>query len=469
MSSFNWSPLGGGSGGGGAVDSVNSLTGALTIAAGSGISISSVGTTITVTNTAGGLSVGSFGSTPNAAGLSLAAGVLTMQPADGSNPGGVSTGTQTFAGNKTFSGTIAASNLSGTNTGDVTIGTGNGLSLASQAISLALSSGSTTGALSSADWTTFNGKQASGNYITALTGDVTASGPGSVAATVALVGGVSAANVATAANLVNTAQSGRKFLASPDDGSSGAPAFRAIVVADVPTLNQNTTGTAANITASSNATLTTLSALSLPGSQVTGNISGNAANVTGTVAIANGGTGQTSKAAAFDALSPMTTGGDLIYGGASGTGTRLANGSANAALISNGGTSAPSWGPILVSGTYTPTLTAITNVSSLTANANTTYIRVGNVVTVTGTCNCDFTAGSGLFVFDISLPVSSALAATTDLSGQFGTDGSGSDVGAGVNYIRANTTDDRARLTGILTSALHAPNDIYFTFQYKVL
>ena len=37
-----------------------------------------------------------------------------------------------------------------------------------------------------------------------------------------------------------------------------------------PTLNQNTTGTAANITATSNATLTTLSALSLPYSQLTG-------------------------------------------------------------------------------------------------------------------------------------------------------------------------------------------------------
>jgi hypothetical protein len=67
----------------------------------------------------------------------------------------------------------------------------------------------------------------------------------------------------------------------------------AIQAADVPTLNQNTTGTASNITASSNSTLTTLSALSLPGSQVSGNISGNAANVTGTVAVANGGTGLT--------------------------------------------------------------------------------------------------------------------------------------------------------------------------------
>lgn len=63
----------------------------------------------------------------------------------------------------------------------------------------------------------------------------------------------------------------------------------------------------------------------------------------GTVAIANGGTGQTTKAAAFDALSPMTTGGDVIYGGASGTATRLANGTDGQFLKSNGTTVAPSW------------------------------------------------------------------------------------------------------------------------------
>lgn len=38
------------------------------------------------------------------------------------------------------------------------------------------------------------------------------------------------------------------FLAAPN-GSNGAPTFRAIVAADIPTLNQNTTGTANNITA----------------------------------------------------------------------------------------------------------------------------------------------------------------------------------------------------------------------------
>lgn len=51
----------------------------------------------------------------------------------------------------------------------------------------------------------------------------------------------------------------------------------------------------------------------------------------------------TTKATAFNALSPMTTGGDLIYGGASGAGTRLPNGSAGQVLTSAGSTNPPTW------------------------------------------------------------------------------------------------------------------------------
>lgn len=46
-----------------------------------------------------------------------------------------------------------------------------------------------TGCLTGTDYNTFNAKQPAGNYITALTGDVTASGPGSAAATLATVNG----------------------------------------------------------------------------------------------------------------------------------------------------------------------------------------------------------------------------------------------------------------------------------------
>ena len=47
--------------------------------------------------------------------------------------------------------------------------------------------GASDGYLSSTDWNTFNNKQASGSYITALTGDGTASGPGSACLTLATV------------------------------------------------------------------------------------------------------------------------------------------------------------------------------------------------------------------------------------------------------------------------------------------
>lgn len=77
--------------------------------------------------------------------------------------------------------------------------------------------------------------------------------------------------VTSTGNLTLTlaSESANTFFSAPN-GSSGVPTFRTIVAADIPTLNQNTTGTASNITASSNSTLTTLSALSLPYSQLTG-------------------------------------------------------------------------------------------------------------------------------------------------------------------------------------------------------
>lgn len=63
----------------------------------------------------GDLTLAAFGSSPNANGASLSSQVLTLQPASGSQPGGVSTTTQTFAGAKTFSGQLIGG---GTTTND---------------------------------------------------------------------------------------------------------------------------------------------------------------------------------------------------------------------------------------------------------------------------------------------------------------------------------------------------------------
>ncbi len=94
-------------------------------------------------------------------------------------------------------------------------------------------------------------------------------------------------------------------------------------------------------------------ALTASGGTLTNNTSGTAANVTGIVALVHGGTGVAAASAneAFNALSPMTTLGDIIYGGTAGAGTRLAG---NATVTKNfltqtgNGTvsAAPVWGTI---------------------------------------------------------------------------------------------------------------------------
>jgi hypothetical protein len=123
-------------------------------------------------------------------------------------------------------------------------------------------------------------------------------------------------------------------LAAPN-GSAGVPTFRAIVAADIPTLNQNTTGTASN--------------------------------VTGTVAIANGGTGQITASAAFNALSPITSTGDLIIGNGTNSATRLAIGTNNYVLTSNGTTA--TWAAAAGGLTISNDTSTSSNIYPLSANA----------------------------------------------------------------------------------------------------
>lgn len=86
---------------------VSATTGSLAVAADTGILYEFNGASwVAIGGPGAVLSLGAFGSTPNAQGLSLAANVLSMQPADGTHPGGVSILAQTFAGDKTFSGNI---------------------------------------------------------------------------------------------------------------------------------------------------------------------------------------------------------------------------------------------------------------------------------------------------------------------------------------------------------------------------
>jgi len=106
---------------------------------------------------------------------------------------------------------------------------------ATPAISMAAATTSVDGYLTSTDWNTFNGKQAAFG-----------------------------------------SQTANYFYAAPN-GSAGSPTFRAVVAADIPTLNQNTSGNAGTVT---NGVYTTGSyadptwITSLAGSKITGTISG---------------------------------------------------------------------------------------------------------------------------------------------------------------------------------------------------
>jgi hypothetical protein len=139
-----------------------------------------------------------------------------------------------------------------------------------------------------------------------------------------------------------------------------------------------------------------------------------ATDVTGTLAITNGGTGQTTAGAAFNALSPMTALGDLIYGGAAGAGTRLAgNTTTTRKFLRQTGdgvaSSAPAWDTITAADVPGSALTKAddTNVTlTLGGSPNTALLNAASItvgwtgqlaVPRGGTGSSSFTAGSIIF------------------------------------------------------------------------
>jgi hypothetical protein len=101
------------------------------------------------------------------------------------------------------------------------------------------------------------------------------------------------------------------------------------------------------------------------------------------VAINRGGTGASTKATAFNALSPMSAAGDVIYGGTSGAGTALAIGTAGQVLTVNSGATAPQWS--------TPTTGTVTSVGG-TGTVN--GITLTGTVTSSGNLTLGGTLGS---------------------------------------------------------------------------
>jgi hypothetical protein len=152
-----------------------------------------------------------------------------------------------------------------------------------------------------ADWTTFNGKQASGNYITALTGDVTAAGAGSAAATLSATGvtagtytkvvvdvkgRVTASSTLVAADIpplsTSNLVSGTLGVANGGTGATTITNNGVVIGAGSGALS-GVTGTSGQVMTVNGSNQPVFSAINLASS----------AAVSGTLAVANGGTGVT--------------------------------------------------------------------------------------------------------------------------------------------------------------------------------
>lgn len=207
MASFEWPPSGSGSGGSGTVTSVGLLdsTGFFNV----------TGSPVT---TSGTLTLASF--------KSQAQNAVFIGPVSGG------------AGAPTFR-VLQSADIPTLPYISTTLGataTSGGFTVSGNTLSASQSSATVNGWLSSTDWTTFNGKQAAGSYISALTGDITATGPGSAVATLATV------NSSPGTTAISTVTTNAKGLVTSNTAAS-TTGSGSVVLGTSPTLSNPVVGT----------------------------------------------------------------------------------------------------------------------------------------------------------------------------------------------------------------------------------
>jgi hypothetical protein len=166
----------------------------------------------------------------------------------------------------------------------------------------------------------------------------------------------------------------------------------------------------------------------------------------------------------FDTANDMSTAGGILSLRTLGVQKFIFQGQGNirtTALHNNTVTQGSAIQQDIRSGTYTPTLTAVANVDASTPYKM-QWLRVGNVVTVSGQVDIDFTMNNTATELRMSLPVPSNLAATNDLAGH---------ASNGVSNLNGRVLADAANDEALIRmlSEGTANNPFSITFTYEVI
>lgn len=132
------------------------------------------------------------------------------------------------------------------------------------------------------------------------------------------------------------------------------------------------------------------------------------------------------------------------------------------ALHDNAGAVTGATNQYIASGTYTPTLTNTTNITSSSASVC-QWLRVGNVVTVSGKATVEPTSTGTVTRLGISLPIASGLASSTELGG------AGTYNGTNLRDVvcfAGDATNDRVEASFFPNAT--SSSDLPFSFTYLV-
>lgn len=118
---------------------------------------------------------------------------------------------------------------------------------------------------------------------------------------------------------------------------------------------------------------------------------------------------------------------------------------------------------VVYSGTYTPTIATVSNISATTSRLC-NYVRIGKYIQVSGSVDIDPTSATTLTEFRLTLPISSNLANDFDLAGS----GMAAANAMMPLYIRAAPATDDVRIQ-YYTDSFTANTTLSFTFGYRII